>query len=142
MKKYFYLEESPYHPNKYTLKLNFDLLPLKNTTGSYAILAAHLMGLSYPSFLRMCRDICDAEIIGKETMYPVAYFQKGGLEKVVLDILNSRVEVALKLKEGIPDIFKEEFTHEYECAFESTPDDSFFKELIVEYERNEENKEN
>lgn len=141
MIKYFYLEESPYHPGKYTIKINFDKLPLKYTEGSYNVLFARLMGLTYPSFLRMCRDLFDAEILGKNSMYPVAYFQKTGAEKVLFDILNRRVEIIMKYKKGIPNTFKEEFIKEYERFFESVPDDSFFKELIEEYERNEENRE-
>ena len=141
MIKYFYLEESPYHPGKYTIKINFDKLPLKYTEGSYNVLCARLMGLTYSSYLRMCRDVFDAEILGKNSMYPVAYFQKTGTEKMLLDFLNKRVEIIMKYRKGIPSIFKEEFIKEYERFFESVPDDSFFKELIEEYERNEENRE-
>lgn len=141
MIKYFYLEESPYHTGKYTIKINFDKLPLKYTEGSYNILCARLMGLTYPSFLRMCRDLFKAEIIGKNSIYPVAYFEKNGTEKVLFDILNKRIEVIMKYKEGIPDIFREEYTKEYEQIFEAALDESFFKELIEDYERNEENKE-
>ena len=138
MIKYFYLEESPYHPSSYTIKMDFEKLPLKYTEGSYNVLCARLMGLTYPSYLRMCRDLFDAEILGKNSMYPVAYFHRTGEEKVLLDILNKRVEIIMKYREGVPDIFKEEFVKEYEQIFEVAPDDSFFKESIEEYERNEE----
>lgn len=118
MIKYFYLEESPYHPNKYTIKANFDKLPLTFTKGSYNVLCARLMGLTYPSFLRMCRDMFEAEIIGKNSMYPVAYFKKNGSEKILLDILNKKIEMIFKYKEGIPEIFKEEYEKEYKEVFE------------------------
>jgi len=141
MIKCFYLEESPYHPNKYVIKYDFEKLPLKSTEGSYNVLCARLMGLTYSSFLRMCRDIFNAEIIGKNSKYPIAFFEKTGEEKVLLDILNKRVEVIMKYKKGVPDIYKEEYVKEYEQIFEAAPDDSFFKEVIDEYERNEENRE-
>ena len=54
-----------------------DKLPLKYTRGSYAILAARVMNLTYANYCRMCRDLYGAEIIGKNSYYP----------KVLLEIL-------------------------------------------------------
>jgi hypothetical protein len=55
MKKYFYLEESVSQPGKFLVKIDFDQLPPMNTAGSYNILPARLLGLSYAEYLRFCR---------------------------------------------------------------------------------------
>ena len=58
--EYFTLEESPYKPGKYTLRINFDKLPEMRTTGSFNLLPARLLNLSYAQYLRFCRDIVGA----------------------------------------------------------------------------------
>lgn len=101
--KYFFLEESMSHPHHYLLRPNFDLLPLTSTSGSYNVFAARIMNLSYAQYLRMCRDILNAEIHGKNTRYPVAYFEKNKLMHQFLKLLNKRTELALKYR-AIPDL--------------------------------------
>lgn len=86
--KYFYAEESQSYPNHYLIRPNFETLPLKHTQGSFAILPARICGLSYAQYLRMCRDCFDAEIIGKGSMYPVAYFVKNEKMNLLLKTLN------------------------------------------------------
>jgi hypothetical protein len=98
-KKYFTYEESPYHSGLYTITPNFDLLPLKYTTGSYNILCARLMSLSYPQYLRMCRDILGAEVIGKNSLYPVAYFKRDNSFIQFIKLLNARAELAMYERE-------------------------------------------
>ena len=73
-KSYFICEETPYHPGKYIVRPVHCNLPLTYTEGSYNLLAARLMNLGYADYLRMCRDVYGAEIIGKNELYPVAYF--------------------------------------------------------------------
>ena len=93
-KKYFYLEESPYHPGKYRVAMNFDTLPGIRTTGSYNLLPARLLCLSYAEYLRFCRDELGAEIIGKKCMYPVAYFSDKKAATGLIETLNSRMTIA------------------------------------------------
>lgn len=90
-KKYFYLEESPYHPGKYKVSMNFDEFPGIRTIGSYNLLPARLLGLSYAEYLRYCRDIYKAEIIGKKNMYPVAYFKDNIAAGDLIKMLNDRM---------------------------------------------------
>lgn len=94
-KIYFVLEESPYNPGKYTININFDTMPEVKTNGSYNILAARLMNLSYPQYLRFCRDEIDAEIIGKNSRYPVAYFKKTAKTSALVRLLNSRMNYVM-----------------------------------------------
>ena len=92
-KRYFYAEESPYQPGKYTVRLNFDALPNMTTTGSYNLLPARLLGLSYADYLRFCRDELGAEIIGKKSMYPVAYFPNKTSAEGLIQNLNTRMAI-------------------------------------------------
>ena len=93
-KKYFYLEESPHHPGKYRVAMNFDVFPGIRTIGSYNLLPARLLCLSYAEYLRFCRDELGAEIIGKKSMYPVAYFSNAKSAEGLVDNLNSRMWLA------------------------------------------------
>ena len=63
--KYVRFVDSPTEKFKKILQFDFNVLPLKSTKGSFAVLGARLMGLSWPDYLRMCRDVFGAEIIGK-----------------------------------------------------------------------------
>lgn len=94
MKKYFYPEESVYHPGKYIIKPDFDLLPLHGfSSGSYNILPARIMNQTYATYLRMCRDKYGAVLIGKKTRYPMAFFTTPPTE--LIQLLNSRTEEIL-----------------------------------------------
>ena len=93
---YFLMEESPYQPGKYMITPNFPLLPLKGTRGSYNILAARIMNLTYADFLRLCRDLCGAEIVGKGHGYPVAYFDNYKSAQSLIDELNRRTKILLE----------------------------------------------
>lgn len=93
--EYFKLEESPYRPGKYTISIDFDKLPPMNTSGSYNILFARLMGLSYAQYLRFCRDIVGAELTGKGHVYPVAYFSKTMNTVAFVRLLNSRMNLIM-----------------------------------------------
>ena len=98
MKKieYFTLEESPYRPGKYTIRLNFDNFPSQlSTRGSFNILPARLLNLSYAQYLRFCRDIVGGEIVGKKTVYPIAYFDKTMTTNAFVRLLNSRMNLVI-----------------------------------------------
>jgi hypothetical protein len=93
--EYFKLEESPYRPGKYIISINFDKLPPMYTSGSYNILFARLMGLSYAQYLRFCRDMLGADLTGKKHIYPVAYFAKTVNTVAFVRLLNSRMNLIM-----------------------------------------------
>lgn len=102
-KEYFTFEESPYNKGIYMIAPKHDLLSLKSTSGSYNIICARLMNLSYAQYLRMCRDILGAEIRGKGSLYPVAFFEKNNTTHQFLKILNLRAATALH-RRAFPDL--------------------------------------
>ena len=93
--KIFKYEASPYHPGKWVIAVDHEKFFLKGTKGSYNIIQARVMGLSYANYLRLCRDVYGAEILGKGTLYPVAYFSS--LQKIndLIDQLNIRANAIL-----------------------------------------------
>lgn len=93
--EYFTLEESAMRPGKYTLTINFDKLPDMRTNGSYNLLFARLMNLSYAQYLRFCRDIVGAELVGKKSLYPIACFSKTVTTNVFVRLLNSRMNLVM-----------------------------------------------
>ena len=96
MIKYFSYEDIP-GKNYYMLKVDHTKLPpVHNFHGSYNVLPAHLLGLSYADFLRMCRDRFGAVLYGKNQKYPIATFSKENCHKELLEILNERTEEILK----------------------------------------------
>ena len=97
--EYFYLDESPNQPGKYILRVDFDKLPPIHTKGSFNILPARLLNLSYAQYLRFCRDVVGGEIIGKNTMYPIAYFNKSMTTNAFVRLLNTRMNLVMWEKE-------------------------------------------
>lgn len=94
-KEYFKLEESASRPGKYIIVANFDNLPAMTTTGSYNILPARLLNLTYAQYLRFCRDIVGGEIGGKNSIYPVAYFTKSMTTNAFVRLLNGRMNLIM-----------------------------------------------
>lgn len=91
MKK-FQLVESPYNQGKYIIKANPEALGIECIgKGSYNVLPARVCNLSFPQYLKMCRDVYGAEIIGKEQLYPTAYFNNDSKSKKLVDLLNSLI---------------------------------------------------
>ena len=94
--EYFVLEESPSRPGKYTIRLNFDKYPSQlSTSGSFNLLPARLLNLSYAQYLRFCRDIVGGEIAGKNTIYPIVYFNKTMTTNAFVRLLNSRMNLVV-----------------------------------------------
>ena len=93
--KVFSREESASYPGKYIIRIDLDKFHLDYTEGSYNIICARLMGLTYAQYLRMCRDCFGAEIIGKGSVYPVAYFKLSEKLKDLIDGLNARANLVL-----------------------------------------------
>ena len=93
--KCFMRDESAAHPGKWRIVPIHDNFHLGETTGSYNIICARLLGLTYAQYLRMCRDCFGAEIIGKGSMYPVAYFKRSKELDSLIDFLNIRANLIL-----------------------------------------------
>ena len=93
--KVFYRDECASHPGKYMIRADLDKFYLESTTGSFHIIGARLMGLTYADYLRMCRDCFGAEIVGKGSLYPYPIFKLSqGLQELI-DNLNARANLVL-----------------------------------------------
>ena len=93
--KCFMRDESSSQPGKYLIRPIHENFFLESTEGSFNIIGARLMGLTYAQYLRMCRDIYGAEIIGKGEMYPYPVFKfSKGLEDLI-EQLNARANLVL-----------------------------------------------
>lgn len=93
--KVFYRDESASHPGKYMIRADLEKFYLNYTEGSYNVIQARLMGLTYAQYLRMCRDCFGAEIIGKGSIYPVAYFKRSIELDALIDFLNVQASLVL-----------------------------------------------
>ena len=108
MQKYFYLEESPIYKNKYIIRLNHDkfLFPT-GTSGSYNVFIARVLNLSYADYLRYSRDRLGAELIGKQSRYVMAYYDKNQTTEAFIKLLNKRMEYIMN-EHNFPYEYKEE----------------------------------
>lgn len=93
--KCFIRDESASHPGKWIVRPVLDSFHLDSTSGSFNVICARLFNLDYPQYLRMCRDCFGAEIIGKNSMYPVAYFKRSNELDALIDNLNARANLVL-----------------------------------------------
>lgn len=93
--KIFYRDECISHPGKYIIRADHEKFHLNSTEGSFAIIGARLVGLTYAQFLRMCRDEYGAEIMGKGSMYPIAYFELSNKLMELIDYLNALANLVL-----------------------------------------------
>lgn len=94
----FIIEDSLTMPNRATISPvhdNFHLKGISKEGGSYNIICARLMGLSYAQYLRFCRDCLGAEITGKGHLYPVAHFPRGAMLYQFVKLLNNRANLVL-----------------------------------------------
>lgn len=95
MSKYFLYEEFSEDKSFVVINPNFELLPLYHTRGSFNILPARLLNLSYAQYLRLCRDHVGALIVGKNHYYPYPLFKKTKEFFVFLRMLNKLTALAL-----------------------------------------------
>lgn len=93
--KCFQREESASYPGKYLIKPIHENFCLGPTEGSYNVICARVMGLTYAQYLRMCRDCFGAEIVGKGHLYPLAYFKMSNQLLDLVDNLNARANLIL-----------------------------------------------
>lgn len=132
MVKYFTIEIHPKKPDKCQIKINFDKFKNISTKGSFNVLPARLMGISYANYCRMCRDIFDAEIIGKNELYPKVYFNNDRGLNLLLSILNKRMELIMILREsdGVSENILNQWRESYKEEFGTYPDYNL-KELKI-----------
>ena len=93
--KCFMRDESASQPGKYIIRPVHENFHLDSTSGSFNVICARLMGLSYAQYLRMCRDCFGAEIIGKGDTYPVVYFKLSNELNELIENLNARANFVL-----------------------------------------------
>ena len=99
-KKLFYVDKSPVN-EKYSIYNKLNTVGIFLTYGgSYNIFSAHILGMEYPTFLRMCRDAFGAELIGKEG-WTAIYYDKRENAEAVANILNKTINLILVEKEII-----------------------------------------
>lgn len=95
-KKYFGYSESAFYPGKYTIDiLDYEGLHLNHTTGSYNVFFARLLDMSYATWLRFCRDMFGAELVGKNSLYVVPYFKKDEKLVTLVSMLNSQANLVI-----------------------------------------------
>lgn len=98
--KFFYLDESSVFKDKLHIRLNHSNFLFPNgTEGSYGVIAARALNLSYPDYLRYCRDRLGAKLIGKHTLYVVPYFDNTPEVQLFIKLLNRRLEYVMNLLE-------------------------------------------
>ena len=93
--KIFYRGESAIQSGKYMIRADLDKFHLLSTEGSYNVIGARLMGLTYAQYLRMCRDEFGAEIIGKGNLYPYPVFKLSQGLQDLINQLNARANLVL-----------------------------------------------
>lgn len=64
--------------------------------GSWSVLPARLLGLSWADYLRYCIQ-CGAEVRGKEHIYPIIRWKEKNLD--FINDLNKRATYLIKVKE-------------------------------------------
>lgn len=121
--KVFYYDDSPVNPPYGMIRVDVEKIPHGKMEGSWNILPARLMGINYADYLRFCRDVLDAKVIGKNTKYPVPYFKQSKETTQFIRLLNKRVELLFWEKEH-PDFWdkvsEKEFEEEYVSVWERT----------------------
>ena len=124
MEKYFYLDESPIYKNKYIIRLNHDkfLFPT-GTSGSYNVFIARVLNLSYADYLRYSRDRLGAELIGKQSRYVMAYYDKNQATEAFIKLLNKRMEYIMN-EHSFPYEYKEENGEVKRIPFENNNEDN------------------
>ena len=96
MSRYFILDESPIYKDKYLIRINpteFEKMPFEEGfRGSYGVLPARILNLSYTDYLRYARDRIGAELIGKRSKYVTPYFNYTKEAQALVKLLNARMD--------------------------------------------------
>ena len=122
-KEIFYAEDTPYQPGYYTVKVHHGAFLLNSTTGSFNIIQARLLNLSYVQYLRFCRDVLGATIVGKNCTYPYACFKKGENLNALIRLLNARANEVLFEREHPDHKEHTDFVKQYKAQFKAVNKD-------------------
>lgn len=97
---YFYFDECPNDPGKYCIRMDFSKLEneVPRTDGSFNVLGARLMNMSWPDYLRFCRDVLGAEIIGQGHLYPIIKVSRNLNTYEFVRMLNLQMNFAMWLR--------------------------------------------
>lgn len=89
---YFKVDQSPYSKKGEWTIMSTEILtkhfPAKS---AYSIIPSRVMGLSYPAYLRMCRDKYCARLTGKNHKYITPYFPEKSYAECLAKELNTRL---------------------------------------------------
>lgn len=91
MKTYFEYRESVSNPSLYTISIHEFHERLAYSAGSFCVFAARVLGLTFPEYLRMCRDVYGATLVGKNTKYPLALFKDEASAAKLVQLLNKQM---------------------------------------------------
>lgn len=108
MERYFYLEHSLIYQNKFVIRFDTCLFPYAaEIAGSYDILIARLLNLSYANYLRYARDRLGAQLIGINNRNITVLFDNSLEVKAFINLINKRLEYVINERE-FPYDYKEE----------------------------------
>lgn len=96
MNKYINYEKEPIQKLYRLVKSDIVYDTIVYTDSSYNVLYARLLGLSWANFLRFIRDNYDAEIKGKESLYPVFWFKNKAKVSELANLLDERFKYVIK----------------------------------------------
>ena len=87
----FKLKEHPLFKRRYTIEFVAEppksCFP-KGITGSTNVLIARFLGLSYPEYLTLARDVFKADLVGKGTVYITPVFPRSKEVVRLVELLN------------------------------------------------------
>lgn len=95
MKQYFELIESQAAPHKFFISVvheNVDKFFAPPYNCSFGVLPARLVNLRWTDYLRFCRDVLGATLVGKNNLYVVPYFDKTPEVQMFVRLLNKTLK--------------------------------------------------
>lgn len=89
---YFVLQNNPYHKGEKSIYCNHEAFSFGKIKGSFAIMPARVMNLSYPDWLSFCKTNLKAKIYCNG-LYASLTFPDAQKANKLVQILNSRMRV-------------------------------------------------
>jgi len=93
--KHLYIDENPFYSGTYLLFFKTNEFGWGQIPGRSNILGARLLQISYPDYLRYCRDYYGAKIMGKKDKIPYLVFTDKKLVEKLAAELDKRLEIIL-----------------------------------------------
>ncbi len=93
--KHLYIDENPFCKGTYLLFFKTNEFGWGKLPGHMGVLGARLLQISYPDYLRYCRDYYGAKIMGKKDLVPYLIFTDKKLVEKLGRILDSRLDIIL-----------------------------------------------